>query len=464
MEEPRRKIGTQIIAGFAATLSSVCTGYHFGWSSPSLPKLRNPDSDIYLTSGQGAWVSSIFKFGAMLSPLLVTVLVRKAGRKWLLLASCIPQIASGILLVLAQGYWWLICARFIAGIGSGTSNIASSLYIGEIADDKIRGALGAIISQMMNLGILLAYSIGPWVSRVPFGGMGILLPVVFGLVFVWMPESPYYLIMKNEPERATKALQWLRGTEDVKSEIDKIKASIEYDLRNAANAKDLIVVPGNRMALIIILGVMFTQQMSGITAILTYSGTIFAEAGSTLDPSVSLIIVGVVQFLSGILCIFTVDLAGRKLLLLISTAGSAIFLVGVALYFQLKSNGFDVSPIFWLPLVSMVGFILIYTIGLGIIPGVVLSELFPYNLKASAGMAVITMAGLCGLIVTKLYQVVVDAWGIEAAFWGFAGITAFCFIFILFFVPETKQKSLQEIQEQLHRTTESTTALEKSGY
>ncbi|XP_048508493.1 facilitated trehalose transporter Tret1-like [Athalia rosae] len=464
MEEPSRRISTQIFAGIAATISLINTGYHFGWSSPSLPKLQSPDSDIHLTSGEGAWVSSIFKFGAMISPLLVTLVVKKIGRKWLLLSSAIPQIASGILLVSAQGYWWLMAARFVGGIGSGTSNVATALYIGEIADDKIRGGLGAIIGQMSNLGILLAYCVGPWVSRVALGGVGILIPVVFLLTFFWMPESPYYLLMNDRVEQATKSLQWLRGTKNVKSEVEKIKAGIEYDLQNAAHIKDLILVPGNRMALIIINGVVLTQQLSGITAILTYSGTIFEAAGSSLDSSISIVIVGVVQVLSGIVCIFTVDLAGRKLLLLISTAGSAFFAMGVALYFQLKSSGVDVSSIYWLPLASMIGFIIIYTMGLGIIPGVVLSELFPYNLKAAAGMTVVTIGGLGGLAVTKLYQVVADAFGIQTAFWGFAGITACFFVFILFFVPETKRKSLQEIQEELHRSTESTTALEKSGF
>ncbi|XP_012269518.2 facilitated trehalose transporter Tret1-like [Athalia rosae] len=464
MEEPRRKLGTQIIAGLAASLGMLCTGYHFGWSSPSLPKIQDPESETHLTSGEGAWVSSIFKFGSMLSPLVVIVVVKFAGRKWLLLLTAIPQIASGILLAVAPSFWWFMAARFIAGIGSGTANMAGSLYIGEIADDKIRGALGAGISQMSNLGILVSYCVGPWVSRVALAGVGIFLPVMFFLIFVWMPESPYYYVMQNKPEKATKSLEWLKRSKDVKSYLDKIKESIEYDQQNAASVKDLVVVPGNRMALIIILGLIFAQQLSGITAILSYSGTVFEAAGSSLDSSISIVIVGVVQVLSGIVCVFTVDLAGRKLLLLISSAGSALFLVGVALYFQLKSGGVDVSSIYWLPLASMIGFILIYSVGLGTIPGVMLSELFPYNLKAAAGMIVVSVAGLCGLAVTKLYQVVADSLGIQTAFWGYAALTVFSFLFILFFVPETKRKSLQEIQEQLHKTTESTTALEKSAY
>lgn len=136
--------------------------------------------------------------------------------------------------------------RFIGGLGTGVSFTILPMYLGEIAEDKIRGALGALIAQMMNAGILLTYCVGPWVSRVALACMGGVLPVLFGLMFIWMPDSPYFLIMKHRPDQAKQSLIWLRGTGDVTEELEKVRVNVEHDRKNAGTVKELVMIPGNR--------------------------------------------------------------------------------------------------------------------------------------------------------------------------------------------------------------------------
>lgn len=136
--------------------------------------------------------------------------------------------------------------------------------------------------------------------------------------------------------------------------------------------------------------------------------------------------------------------------------------LGEALFFQLQAVGIDVSSITWLPVTSMVGYIIMYALGLGCLPYVVLSELFPCNVKALATMSVSIAGALGGMAVAKLYQVVADEFGIHAAFWGFSLITVFSGIFVHFVLPETKQRSLRSIQDELHKTVQSTTTLQES--
>ncbi|XP_048508498.1 facilitated trehalose transporter Tret1-like [Athalia rosae] len=457
------KFRTQIIVGIAATFSFTSPGFHLGWPSPSLPSLQAADSDIPITSSEGSWIVSFLTFGCLFGAPIAALLVDSLGRKLSLLLGAFPLIVAGILLHVADSFWWLIAARFMAGIGTGMMFTVAPIYLAEIASADIRGALTSMISLSINVGILLTYCVGPWVSRVTLASLGTVVPIIFVLMFVWAPESPYYLIMKNDRKSAIKSLQWLREDGDVNADVGKIEESIEFDQKHAGTFRDLVLVPGNRKALYIIVGITIAQQFSGVIAILSYCGLIFETAGSTLDPSISVIIVGAVQFISGIVCIFTVDLTGRRPLLLISTVGSSIFLGGVALYFQLKAGGTDVSSISWLPLSSLVGYNIAYTIGLGIIQCVILSEIFPYNVKALAGMTCAMTGSFGGMAVAKFYQVVADGWGIHAAFWSFSGFTICSAVFTLIAVPETKQRSLQEIQEQLHKTTESKIALEKSG-
>ncbi|XP_048508261.1 facilitated trehalose transporter Tret1-2 homolog [Athalia rosae] len=455
--------GAQIIAGLTASLVMLSTGYHYGWSSPSLPKLQSGEEDFTLTSGQGAWIVSMLTVGGLCGSPTATVLIDKIGRKLTLLLTSVPLICSGVLLCVAQGYWWLIAARFIAGIGTGMSYVASPMYVAEISSDNIRGALSSTLNYMSAFGTLVAYVVGPWVSRAVLASIGLIFPVAFALIFIWMPESPYFWIMKNKEEEAIKSLRRLKGVDEVTADVEKVKTSTTFDKQNAASYKDLVLVPGNRKALIIVLGLVIAQQFSGSMAILSYSGLIIDAAGSSLDSNISLIIIGLVQVGSSVLCIFVVDLAGRKVLLLGSALGVAVSLGAVAVYFQLQAAGIDVSSISLLPLLGLGVFLFAYAIGLGPLQQVVLGEVFPYNVKALAVMVTTLTGSLGAVTVAKLYQIVADLWGIQASLWGFAGITVLSALFILFFVPETKQKSLLNIQEQLHKTTESTTELEKSA-
>ncbi|XP_048508491.1 facilitated trehalose transporter Tret1-2 homolog [Athalia rosae] len=459
MQKPRTV--TQIMAGFAATMIMVSAGYHVGWSSPSLPKLEATDSEILLTSDEGSWIVSVFGFGCFFGSPISSLIVDKLGRKRSLLFSAIPLVISGVLLSVARSYWWLISARFIAGTGSCMCYSSIPMYLAEIASDDIRGALGAMIITMFNAGVLISYCVGPWMSRVAFASLGIALPVVFCSMFVWMPESPYYLIMKNDRNGAVKSLQWLRGRVDITVEVAKIDASIEFDRKNAGTFMDLVKVRGNRKASCIAFGLVFAQQLSGVSAVLAYGGLIMEAAGTRFDPSVSVILIGCIQVVSSIMCVFIVDLMGRKPLLLISTFGSIVLLGGVALYFQLVALEVDVRSIWWLPLISMSGYIFFFTFGLGLLQCVVLSEIFPYNVKAVAASASSLVGSFGGIVVSKLYQIVADAWGIHISFWGFTVITIFSAVFIVFVVPETKQRSLQEIQEELHKNTESKTTIEE---
>lgn len=124
--------------------------------------------------------------------------------------------------------------------------MTTPMYLGEIADDRIRGALGSMIGIAVNVGVLLAYSAGPWVDRVAFAGVGGALPLLFGLIFIWMPESPYFLLMKGKSVEAEKSLTWLRGSNHVSEEVKRIEQSVEIDRQNAGTIKELVTVPGNR--------------------------------------------------------------------------------------------------------------------------------------------------------------------------------------------------------------------------
>lgn len=200
------------------------------------------------------------------------------------------------------------------------------------------------------------------------------------------------------------------------------------------------------MALICGLGLMFFQQFSGINAVIFYTNDIFTSAGSNISPVIATIIVGVVQTIATYISSLLVDKAGRKILLLQSCVIMGICLIILGVYFKLKVDGYQVASIGWLPLLCMVLFIVSFSMGFGPIPWMMMSELFPVEFRGGAtGVTVITNWMLV-FVVTLCFPIMKDAIGIYSCFWFFACIMVLCVFFVLFVIPETKGKSISQIQ------------------
>ncbi|XP_046744429.1 facilitated trehalose transporter Tret1-2 homolog isoform X1 [Diprion similis] len=449
----KSKSARQIFAAVSATLILIASGFHIGWASPSLAKLQAKDSDILVTSSQGSWIASFLLMGSIFGTILSLLLIDRWGRKTLLLLMSVPLFVSCVLIAVAQTYWWFYLARFIAGIGNGAIFTGMPIYVSEIAEDRMRGAFGILVTVMMNLGTLMSYGIGPWVNRATLAAVGAVVPVVYTLTFIWMPESPYYFAMKRVHRKSEKSLKWLRGISDVAEETKKIQMNVTLKRKDVRSITELCTVKGNQKALVIMIGLLTCQQASGITAILAYSTIIFNQVDSGLSTGIFIIILGIVKLTTAAMVIFLADVAGRRPLLLTSISLSTLFLFAEAVYFHLQANGADLTAVSWLPLVAMIAFLVSYTSGMGTIPMVTTAEIFPCEVKALAMTAAVTYMCAAGICVTKLYQIVSDAYGIHVALYIFTVCSTVSTAFIFFVVPETKRRSLNEIQDELHGVT-----------
>lgn len=200
------------------------------------------------------------------------------------------------------------------------------------------------------------------------------------------------------------------------------------------------------MAFICSLGLMFFQQFSGINAVIFYTVNIFQSAGSDIDPAIATIIVGVVQTLATYASSLLIDKAGRRILLLQSCIIMGICLIILGTYFKLQENGANVAAVGWLPLVCLVLFIISFSMGFGPIPWMMMSELFAVEFRGTAsGITVITNWCLV-FIVTLCFPIMKTAIGIYSCFWFFSGFMIVCVFFVFFLIPETKGKTLAQIQ------------------
>ncbi|KAL9700117.1 hypothetical protein quinque_003558 [Culex quinquefasciatus] len=428
----------QFIAGVVVNLASVALGTCLGWTSPMGPVYSSNDTsvnplDVIPDTGEKSWIGSLVAMGALIAPFIAGPCAEKFGRKLTLLGSSVFFVVSWVLLLTTSTVGQLLAARLIQGFGVGFVMTVQTMYIGEIASNEYRGALGSLMQLCIVSGILYVYAIGPYVSWAGLQWACLALPVIFAGTFFFMPETPTYYLTKSRRDDAIASLQWLRGktAEGVQKELEETSASVDEAMKNKAGVMDLFKTKGTTKALIICAGLISFQQLSGINVILFYSQTIFAKTGSTMSPAISTILVGIVQVLASGMCL-------------------AHATMGLYFYTDyIKSDSVD--SISWLPIFSLIFFVTVYCIGFGPLPWAVLGEMFPANVKSVASSIVASTCWVLGFLVLQFFSTLDEAVGSHWSFWIFGIMCAIAFAFTLTQVMETKGMSLNEIQEALNR-------------
>ncbi|EZA57781.1 hypothetical protein DMN91_003141 [Ooceraea biroi] len=446
----------QYLASISASIMAIAVGTALAWTSPVLPQLYEANSWLVINKEQGSWVSSLLALGAMFSAVPSGPMADKLGRKKSLLLLTVPFLLSWAIIVVASSLWLINVARFIVGIGVGTACVLVPTYISEIAEISTRGMLGALFQLALTIGILLAFILGSVMNYTAFTLICALVVVGFLAAFVWMPESPVWLVNQKRKPEATLAMTVLRGgAYDPSEELEEMQREAEQAASRKSSVFDLIRTPAARKALLASLGGMLFQQLSGINAVIFYTVTIFEASGSSIPANIASIIVALVQVVMSAVAALIVDRAGRKPLLMFSSGVMSVSLIALGLYFNLQAKGNDVSQLGWLPLTSLTLFMIAFSVGLGPIPWMLMGELFPAETKAVASGVAVMLNWFLVFLVTKTFPTMNEELGADTTFWIFAAIMAIATVFTYFFVPETKGKSLQEIQEELQNGVQS---------
>lgn len=405
--------------------------------------------------------------------LFIGTIINLFGRKLTMLLLVIPFTIGWALVIWASNIAMLIVGRTLLGISGGSFCICAPMYIGEIAQKEIRGTLGTYFQLMLTIGIFFVYAVGSGANVFTLSCVCGCIPIIFGIIFVFMPESPYYWISKSQPEKAVSSLKWLRGQDyDYNSELQELQSEHEERERTKVSFGAAFARRTSVKALIIMLGLMFFQQMSGINAVIFYTGFIFETANTGIEGSIATIIVGIMQVIATFVSSIIVDKLGRRILLLLSVSVMAICTIVLGVYFYLNENDpAKTASIGWLPIVAMCIFIVVFSLGFGPIPWVsfksllvtrssdfklkfnyfqfMIGEIFPADVKGFASSICGSFNWIMAFIITKTFTNILSAIGIGQTFWLFSGFSILGTIFVFFVVPETKGKSLSEIQKML---------------
>ncbi|WP_019393121.1 sugar porter family MFS transporter [Priestia filamentosa] len=372
------------------------------------------------------------------------------GRRKILMAAGIIFSISSVLSALVNSVEMLIAARIFGGLGIGLASSLAVTYITECAPPAIRGRLSSMYQLFTVLGISSTYFVNLAVANagthswgVEAGwrwmlGYGMIPSLLFFLTLLFVPESPRFLIKKGKDQEALSILRRINDKQTADLEMKAIKSSITTETNSSMLR---LFQPGLRKALGVGIFLALFNQVIGMNAITYYGPEIFKSVGFENNTEfVATSLVGVVQLISTIAAVFLIDRAGRKKLMAIGSSLMAFFmlLIGGVFFFNIAGP--------WL-IIFIIGFTAAFCISMGPIPWIMIPEIFPNHLRARAvGLTTMFLWG-ANWAIGQFTPMLLSGLGGAYTFWTFAVINVICFIFVMTIVPETKNKSLEEIEQ-----------------
>ncbi|MCM8568617.1 sugar porter family MFS transporter [Gramella jeungdoensis] len=430
----------------AWSISAALAGFLFGFDTVVISGADKQLQELWGTSDafHGSVVMAMALWGTVVGAIFGGIPTNKIGRKNTLLIIGVLYFVSALGSALVNDPVSFAVFRFLGGLGVGASTIAAPAYVSEIAPANQRGKLVSLYQFNIVLGILIAFlsnyllrntGAQPWRWMV---GVEAVPALVYIMFVVFIPRSPRWLISKGREKEAQKVLHIINPDINVREKLAEIKHQAETE-----KTGENIFMKKYRFPLILAFLVAFFNQLSGINAFLYYAPRIFESAG--LGESTALLSsigIGVVNLLFTLLGVFLIDRLGRKQLMLIGSIGYIISLSLVAAAFFLNWGGL------WVPIFLFL-FIAAHAIGQGAVIWVFISEIFPNRLRASGQAFGSSTHWVLAAIIPSLIPFLFSSIGPGYVFAFFAFMMLLQLFFVIFMMPETKGKSLEELSEEL---------------
>lgn len=412
------------------------------------------------------WGTSSALVGCMVGALSCVILSDRYGRKRLLIFSGFLFTLSAIGTALAADFTWFNIYRIIGGVAMGIALNLSPMYIAEISPPEKRGMFVTINQLLVMIGVLMAQVVNWRISLLDTAlpvdattdiiaqswsgqsgwrwmfGVEVIPAFLFFVLMMFVPESVRWLVKNGQEERARSVLQKIGGEAYAADQVADVKRTIsKHDLAHV-NFRELL---NKRVLKFIGLGVFlaFLQQWSGLNVIIYYASDIFQAAGYNLQQMMlSIVVIGTVMVLSVIVTMLTVDKLGRKTLLLFGTSSMAIVYALIGYCFYANYEGFVI-------VLLVLANVMFYSITLAPLLWVVLSEIFPNRIRGAA-MSISAFAHWVGnFTLTFSFPTIKENLGWANNFWLYGVICAAGFVVLYYILPETKGKSLEEIEHEL---------------
>ncbi|HOA61018.1 MAG: sugar porter family MFS transporter [Verrucomicrobia bacterium] len=413
------------------------------------------------------WAQSCALLGCLVGAIVSGPLSDRFGRKPILILAAFNFVASSLGIAFAQSFPVFVTWRIMGGVSIGLASNISPLYISEIAPATQRGLLVAINQLTIVIGILAAQFVNWCIARpIPDGmaadafaaswnvtrgwrwmfGACAVPSLLFFVSALFVPESPRWLCKAGTGRRAERVLSRIGGASYASAAMAEIQATLTSEDRRVRLGELL----DRRVLVVLGLGIFLAvfQQWCGINVIFNYASEIFAQAGFNLnDALTNIVATGVVNLVFVFVALFTVDRLGRRPLMLFGAAGLALIYLAIGACYHIKGAGTPVPPILFLALVlAAIG---TYSMSLAPVVWVLISEIFPNRVRGTAMSIAVGALWIACFLLTYTFPIFKTLLGVSYTFWIYAAICATGFAVLWLRLPETKGKSLEQIEREL---------------
>lgn len=444
---PRRNV---ILTAATAGLAGLLFGYDTGVIAGALLQIT---PGFGLDSFESGLVVGAVPIGAVLGAWIASRGADRYGRRRLILAAGTIFVIGAIVSALSPDTTVLVLSRAVIGIAIGVASAVAPVYISEVAPPDIRGRLVTFFQLAVTVGILAAYLVGLGFADVAEGwrwmlGVGAIPALALVIGIRRLPPSPRWLLMRDREADARAALRRIRtgGPDEIELEIKEIEASMSS---HQGSWKDLLR-PTVRAALLVGLGLAVLQQITGINTVIYYAPTIIRETG--IDSNFSAILaslgVGVINVVMTVVALRLLDSRGRRELLFIGVSGISVslFLLGFAFLLEAGSTPATVIAVF-----SLMLFVSSFAISLGPIFWLLNAEIYPLSVRSKAASAGTMANWFFNFVVSVTFLSLIELLSQTGAFWFYGVIGLVTLWFCWKFVPETKGRSLEQINQIFER-------------
>jgi len=434
-----------------AALGGLLFGYDTGVINGAIGPLK---AHFILNPKAEGWAMGCALLGCAIGAAVAGMLSDRFGRKKVLVLSAVLFFISAVGTALPKSIVQFIIFRIIGGVGVGAASITSPMYIAEISPARIRGRMVSVNQFAIVTGFLVVYFVNYFIAlgqteawladagwRWMFGSEA--LPAILLLLFLFfVPESPRWLTKQGRGDEALRILSRVDGAQYARNELADIKDAISHESGSIAQ----LLQPGMRIVLVMGVVLAVLQQVTGINVFLYFGTEIFKKMGSETNAALlQTIVVGAVNLSFTIIAIWTVDRLGRRPLMIIGSAGMGFCLLAMGLAAFLGRTEL------WL-LLFILGYIACFALSVGPVTWVILSEIFPTRIRGRA-MAIATVClWVANYIISQTFPMMeenkwlLDKFHHAFPFWLYGFFCVILVVFVARFVPETKGKSLEEIE------------------
>ncbi|GGE27659.1 putative metabolite transport protein YwtG [Pullulanibacillus camelliae] len=428
-------------------LADLLFGYDTGVMGVALLFIKK---QMTLSPSMQGWVVSSLLIGAMIGVAIAGILADKFGRRKIILITAVAFGIGAIGAAVAPDVSLLIISRFIMGLGVGAASVVVTIYLSEMAPTNKRGILTALNQLMVTLGILLSYivdySLAPFEAWRWMLGIALVPSIIVFIGICFQPETPRWLVKNGFEDKALQVLTRLVGKLKAEQELNEIKTFLDAE---KINKQSTVFTPKIRLMIIVAAFIAMFPQIMGTNSIIYYAPTMLTTIGFGGSAAIlANVAIGALNFLMTFVAMKLIDNVGRKPMLLCGTVGMGLGMLTLGIVFH-SSHSHPSTGSGVIALIAMLVFIGSFATTWGTITRILISELLPLKFRGSIMGYVLVLNWGFNFLIGLIFPIVLNGLGASVMFFIFMGIAIIAFFFVLLLVPETKQRSLEEIEQSM---------------